>query len=72
MNGYYLSLFDDDIIFCIYMICDFFIFLFEKKDIFFIFYLVVFLLNMLFDGDKMREVMMNLFFNVLKFICNGG
>ena len=57
VNGYYLSLSDDDIISCIHTICDSFISLSEKKDISLIFHSAVPSLNMLFDGDKMREVM---------------
>lgn len=72
VNGYYLSLSDDDIISCIHTICDSFISLSEKKDISLIFHSAVPSLNMLFDGDKMREVMMNLLSNALKFTCNGG
>lgn len=72
VNGYYLSLSDDDIISCIHTICYSFISLSEKKDISLIFHSAVPSLNMLFDGDKMREVMMNLLSNALKFTCNGG
>ena len=73
VNGYYLSLSDDDIISCIHTICDSFISLSEKKDISLHFsFSSSFRLNMLFDGDKMREVMMNLLSNALKFTCNGG
>ena len=44
----------------------------KSKDISLIFHSAVPSLNMLFDGDKMREVMMNLLSNALKFTCNGG
>ena len=71
-NGYYLSLSDDDIISCIHTICDSFISLSEQKDVSLTFYSAVSSLNMLFDGDKMREVMMSLLSNAFKFTCSGG
>jgi AraC-like DNA-binding protein len=72
VNGYYLSLSDDDIISYIHTICDSFISLSEQKDVSLTFYSAVSSLNMLFDGDKMREVMMSLLSNAFKFTCSGG
>lgn len=71
VNGYYLSL-SDDIISYIHTICDSFISLSEQKDVSLTFYSAVSSLNMLFDGDKMREVMMSLLSNAFKFTCSGG
>ena len=72
VNGYYLSLSDDDIISYIHTICDSFISLSEQKDVSLTFYSAVSSLNMLFDGDKMREVIMSLLSNAFKFTCSGG
>ena len=49
-----------------------FISLSEQKDVSLTFYSAVSSLNMLFDGDKMREVMMSLLSNAFKFTCSGG
>ena len=71
VNGYYLSLSDDDIISYIHTICDSFISLSEQKDVSLTFYSAVSSLNMLFDGDKMRDVMMSLLSNAFKYTPQG-
>ena len=48
-----------------------FISLSEQKDVSLTFYSAVSSLNMLFDGDKMREVMMSLLSNAFKYTPQG-
>lgn len=72
MSSHHLSLSEGDIITYIQGVCDSFLLMADKKQIYFSFFSSVDHFTMAFDADKVGKIVMNLLANAFKFTPEGG